>query len=201
MIFKELPAFAKLIDQLRRIPYLASKNVFKVATHFLSSDENEVARLVQVIEYARKQVKKCSRCTGWTESVGPCVICRDPGRDAGTVCVVETWHDMLSIERSGNYRGQYHVLGAVLCPLEGVGPEHLSIHPLIGRLESEPVTEVIFATNPTPEGEATASYIASKIQNKSIKTSRLASGIPIGSTLEFMDRMTIHKALSGRQTF
>jgi recombination protein RecR len=126
-------------------------------------------------------------------------LCSSPGRDKTTICVVETWLDLQAIEKMGDFRGVYHVLGGALCPLEGIGPDNLSINALIKRITPD-VRELIFATNPTPEGEATASFISSKIMMP-VAVSKLASGVPIGSSLEYMDRITIHKALSGRRPF
>jgi len=131
-----------------------------------------------------------------------CSICSSKRRDKPSICVVETWHDLFAIERAGGFEGVFHILGGVLCPLEGVGPENLNIQSLLKRVDKT-VKEIIFATNSTPEGEATASFISSKIaeKNSDVIISRLASGVPIGSTLEYMDRVTIYKALSGRRPF
>lgn len=196
----QLPALQKLMRQLQRVPYLASKNVYRVIAHFLNSDLKSVEQLCQAILEAKQSVKPCLRCFNWTESTDLCNICVDKRRDETVICVVETWHDLLALEKSGEFRGVYHVLGGSLCPLEGVGPDQLRIGQLLERLTID-VREVIFATNPTPEGEATASYIASKIQNSTISISKLASGVPIGSSLEYMDRVTICKALLGRRPF
>jgi recombination protein RecR len=129
-----------------------------------------------------------------------CFICSSENRDKSTICVVETWHDLLAIEKVEEFRGVYHVLGGSLCPLEGMGPDDLRIDEFLHRVDDS-VKEIIFATNPTPEGEATASFIASKLETPNVKISRLASGVPIGSSLEYMDRVTIYKALLGRQPF
>lgn len=199
-MFKQLPSLQMLIRQLQRLPYLASKNIYRVAIHFLKSDEKQIDQLCQAIDSARKNVKKCSVCCNWTEDSGVCSICSSSKRDQTLICVVESWYDLFAIERAGGYTGVYHVLGGVLSPMDGVGVEDLSIESLLKRLDGE-VVEVIFATNPTPEGEATASFISSKLDRSKIKISRLASGIPIGSSLEYMDRVTVYKALSGRRPF
>ncbi len=196
----QLPALQKLVRQLQRVPYLASKNVYKVVAHFLSSDMNSVEQLCQAIIEAKRSVKPCVQCYNWSEDADLCTICLSPKRDLSIICVVETWHDLLALEKSGEFKGLYHVLGGSLCPLEGIGPDRLRINELLARLTDD-VLELIFATNPTPEGEATASYIASKIQNSPISISKLASGVPIGSSLEYMDRVTICKALLGRRPF
>lgn len=196
----QLPTLQKLMRQLQRIPYLASKNMYHVIGHFLTSDLKSVAQLCQAILDAKQLIKPCHSCFNWSENNDLCSICSDVRRDKSIICVVETWYDLLALEKSGEYKGVYHVLGGSLCPLEGVGPSQLRIEELLARLAGD-VREVIFATNPTPEGEATASYIASKINTFPIAISKLASGVPIGSSLEYMDRITICKALLGRRPF
>lgn len=199
-MFKQIPSLQKLVRQLQFVPYLASKNLYRVAAYFLSGDKKKIEQLCAAILDAKEKVEPCKVCFNWTENCQPCLICSDELRDKSSICIVETWHDFLAIERSGEYKGVYHVLGGSLSPLEGIGPDNLTIDKLLLRI-NDSVKEIIFATNPTPEGEATASFIASKLEEKDIKISRLASGIPIGSSLEYMDRVTIHKALSGRQPF
>ncbi len=199
-MFAQLPVFQQLIRQLQRIPYLASKNVYKVAIYFLTSDQKAIEHLCATILEAKKEIRPCARCFNWTEGQELCSICLSQKRDHGVICVVETWYDLFALENAGEYRGVYHVLGGALCPLEGVGPDQLTISAFLNRLDDS-VKEIIFATNPTPEGEATASYIWSKMNKKSINVSKLASGVPIGSSLEYMDRVTIGKALLGRRPF
>lgn len=200
-MFHTLPTLQKLLRHLQKVPYLASKNMYRVAIHFLNSDKATLEQLCKAIMDAKDAIAMCSICFNWTESAERvCALCVQPGRKKEQICVVETWYDLHALEKIGEYRGVYHVLGGALCPLEGLGPESLFIEPLLKRLQTD-ITELIFATNPTPEGEATASYIASKITNSSIKISKLASGVPTGSSLEYMDRITISKALSGRQPF
>ena len=195
-----LPSLQKLLRQLQNVPYLASKNLYRVAAYFLSSDQASLEKLCATILDAKKNVHHCKICFNWTEDNALCEICSVSSRDKSCICVVESWHDLLALERSGDYKGVYHVLGGALCPLEGIGPESLTVDALVKRVDDS-VQELIFATNPTPEGEATASFIASKLEEKAIQMSRLASGIPIGSNLEYMDRVTIHKALAGRRPF
>ena len=197
----KLPSLEKLIRQLQHVPYLASKNVYRVAMHFLQASDVQVEQFCQAIREAQKNISACTDCFNWTEGLPKCGICLRSNRDKEVVCVVETWHELVAIEKAGGYNGLYHVLGGVLCPLEGVGPDALTIDPLIKRIEREQIQEVIFATNPTPEGEATASYIASKLKGLATKTSKLASGVPIGSSLAYMDRVTIYKAMAGRNIF
>jgi recombination protein RecR len=200
-MFTQLPALQKLIRQLQRVPYLASKNIYRIACYFLTSDDKQIEAFCQAILEAKKNIKHCSLCYNWTEHQELCSICLSEKRDKRIICVVETWHDLWALENAGQYLGVYHVLGGALCPLEGIGPDHLTIKQLLVRLTTAEVDELIFATNPTPEGEATASYIHAKMNKIPIKVSRLASGVPIGASLEYMDRVTISKALLGRQPF
>ncbi len=211
-MFKNVPALQKLIRHLQYVPYLASKNLYRVASHFLSSDEKDVKELCNALLEVKSKVKKCKTCFNWTEENDECYICRSHSRNKNIICVVERWHDLLAIERGEYFSGVYHVLGGSLCPLEGVGPDDLNIEALLKRVKSNNLSsnnlicceEIILATNPTPEGEATASFIASRLESmgcRDIKVSRLASGVPIGSSLEYMDKVTIHKAITGRQPF
>ncbi|MCK4499026.1 recombination protein RecR [Candidatus Babeliales bacterium] len=201
-MLENLPALRRLVSNLQKLPYLASRNVYRIAVHLLSCNQKDIESLLGALEHARSEIKRCKECFSWSQGAGKCFVCSNHSRDRSIICVVETWYDLCSIERAGDFRGLYHVLGGCLCPMEGVGPEHLTIEQLAFRLNNKEVKEVILATNPTPEGEATASLIASKVDPASgIKISRLASGVPMGGSLEFMDGMTIHKAISGRQPF
>ena len=196
----KLPTLNFLVKQLQQVPYLASKNLYRVANHLLSMDDEALALFLETIKKAHQQVIQCSVCCAWKEQSDPCVLCNNDRRDKSIICVVETWQELISIEKTGGYQGLFHVLGGVVCPLEGIGPEDLSIAKLLVRIK-EPVKEVILATNQTPEGEATAAYIASKLQGMPVEVSCLARGVPVGSTLEFMDRLTVYKALSERRPF
>lgn len=196
-----LPSLQKLIRHLQKVPYLASKNVYRVASYFLTTNPEVVASLCQAILEAKQNIVPCQICFNWTESGQNCSICTSVSRDQGLVCVVETWHDLMAIERTAGYNGCYHVLGGALNPLEGVGPDQLSLGSLMQRLASGQVREIILGTNPTPEGEATASYLATKIHHLNLTVSKFASGIPTGASLEFMDKITISKALIGRTPF
>ena len=196
-----LPSLQKLVRHLQRVPYLASKNAYRVAAHFLTSDIDSVAALCQAILEAKERIETCAICCNWTEANALCIICSAPSRDRTIVCVVETWHDLSAVERTAGFCGVYHILGGVLNPLEGIGIERLFINGLLKRLAEGEIREVILGMNPTPEGEATASYIATKMQQFSVKISRLASGLPAGAALEFMDKVTVSKALSGRTPF
>ena len=185
--------------RLQKIPYLASKNLFRVSAHLVSASKRDIDELCDAIKSAHDNVSLCRICHNWTEGELTCSICRHAGRNKTSLCVVETCYDLLSIEKTRVHRGVYHVLGGALCPLDGVGPDDLTIASLLKRIESGEVEELVFATNPTPEGEATADYIASKITGSSIGMSKLASGLPTGASLEYMDSVTIHRAFSGRR--
>lgn len=195
-----LPTLQRLVRHLQRVPYLASKNLYRVADYFLKSDAQTLEQFCQVLLDAKKKICACQVCYNWAEGNQLCAVCCSPRRDTKLICVVETWLDVVAIEKTGGYNGVYHVLGGALCPLDGIGPAQLTIAHLLERLANHQ-GELIFATNPTPEGEATASFISAKIKNNDITISRLASGVPTGSSLEQMDRITIHKALSGRRPF
>jgi recombination protein RecR len=196
----KLPALQALINQLRLVPFLASRNVYRVALHMLTAPDDKVQGLVHSIESARKHIAPCKTCGAWAQDAELCVVCSDPRRDQSLVCVVEEWTDMFAIERLQEFSGVYHVLGGALNPLEGIGPEKLRITPLAERIQKGAVREIIFAINPTPEGEATVSYVRARLPQSSVQYSRLASGMPTGGQLAYMDRTTIHKALVGRQT-
>jgi len=198
-MLRGLPSLQKLINQLRHIPYLASKNVYRVALHFLSASSPKVEQLWRAIEQARSNIQRCEICNNWAEGAARCIICADARRDMSTICVVEQWSDLYAIERAGEYDGVYHVLKGVLSPLEGIGPSDLAIDALSVRIRNGGVKEVIFATSQTPEGEATISFILSKLSDTSAVYSRLASGVPTGASLAYMDRTTIHRALIGRR--
>jgi recombination protein RecR len=196
-----LPSLQKLIRHLQKVPYLASKNMFRVASYFLTADADVVASLCQAILEAKQNIVPCKTCFNWTEGEQVCSICSSPLRDQGILCVVETWHDLMAIEKTAGFTGCYHVLGGALNPLEGVGPDQLTLAALMQRLAGGHIREIILGTNPTPEGEATANYLATKIHPQGVVVSKFASGIPTGASLEFMDKLTISKALFGRIPF
>jgi len=197
----ELPTLSHLLKVLQQVPYLASKNLYRVAAHFLEMEPQQIAQFCATLESAKKKLKKCDVCFYWQEVGATCVFCSSAQRDQTIVCVVETWQEILAIETTRGYVGMYHVLGGSVSPLEGIGPEDLTIDSLIARAENGVVKELILATNQTPEGEATATYIARKLKGKSIAISCLARGLPVGSSLEGMDRLTVFKALSERRPF
>ncbi|TET05962.1 recombination protein RecR [Candidatus Dependentiae bacterium] len=199
-MFDDLPSLVRLLRGLQQVPYLASKNIYRVASHFLNMDQARLKQFCEMLLEVRNNIIHCSNCFALCEANRDCPYCSSSRRDQGIICVVETWQELLVIEKTGGYGGVYHVLGGAICPLDGVGPENLTIEQLIMRIDDS-VKEVILATNQTPEGEATASYIASKLKAKSVLISCLARGIPVGSSLEYMDRITVYKALSERRPF
>jgi len=197
----KLPSLDNLLKTLQHVPYLASKNLYRVASYFLHMEPEKLEQFCKVLLAARQNLEKCTTCFAWKEKAADCFFCTSSKKNQALVCVVETWQELLVVERTGGYDGVYHVLGGAICPLEGIGPENLSIEPLIERVKKESVQEIILATNQTPEGEATAAFIASKLKNTAVKISCLARGVPVGSSLEFMDRLTVYKALSERRPF
>lgn len=198
----ELPNSLKsLIKALQQVPYLASKNIYRVSTYFLEMDQEKMDHFCKTVMHAHKNVVHCSTCFFWMDRGAECVFCASEKRDQTLVCVVETWQELVAIEKTGGYTGVYHVLGGAICPLEGIGPEELRIKQLIQRVQAGGIKELILATNQTPEGEATAAFIAHHIRDFPIVVSCLARGIPVGSSLEYMDRVTVYKALSERRPF
>ncbi|GAB4234079.1 MAG: recombination mediator RecR [Acidobacteriota bacterium] len=190
----------RLIDELKRLPGIGAKSAQRLAFHLLKRPDEECRALAQAILDLKANLRMCSVCNNITD-VDPCRICRDPKRDRSTICVVEEPFNVLSIERSGSYRGLYHVLHGVISPAQGIGPEELRVETLLKRLADGQVEEVILATNPTAEGEATALYLARLIKPSGVKVSRIGVGIPMGSDLEYADTLTISKALSGRSSY
>lgn len=196
----KLPTLVQLIRQLQQMPYLASKNIYRVADFLLALEPQRAQQLCQAILDAKNNIGQCQQCCTWKENKQACMFCASDKRNATIICVVETWQELMSIEKTGGYQGVYHVLGGAISPLDGIGPEQLSIDLLISRI-SEKTTEIILATNQTPEGEATAAYIANRLKKFPLSISCLARGIPVGSSLEFMDKLTVYKALSERRPF
>lgn len=199
-MWSDLPTLTKLMKTLQQVPYFASKNIYRVSTYFLDMDQKRLDQFCSILLEAKNNIHHCSICFFWQEKDKACYFCSSSQRDQTVICVVETWQELMAIEKTGGYHGVYHVLGGVISPLEGVGPENLTIEQLVARV-NESVKELILATNQTPEGEATAAYIASKVKGKPVTISCLARGIPVGSSLEFMDRLTVYKALSERRPF
>jgi len=197
----KLPSLDNLLKVLQQVPYLASKNLYRVASYFLNMKSERIEQFCKVLQDAQSNLQKCPTCFAWKEKESDCFLCSCSKKNQKIVCVVETWQELLVIERTGGYSGVYHVLGGAICPLDGIGPEDLSIESLIQRVQTKSVQEVILATNQTPEGEATAAFIASKLKNLPVKISCLARGVPVGSSLEYMDRLTVYKDLSERRPF
>ena len=189
----------ELIDELGRLPGLGPKSAQRIAFHLIQSERADVDRLVEVLRNVREKVKFCETCGNVSEDV-ECKICRDPRRDSGVICVVEESKDVIAIERTREFRGRYHVLGGAISPIDGVGPEQLRIRELLARLTDTQVTEVIIATDPNLEGEATATYLARMIKPLGVSISRLASGLPVGGDLEYADEVTLGRAFEGRRT-
>ncbi|MGB7859806.1 MAG: recombination mediator RecR [Acidimicrobiia bacterium] len=187
----------RLIDELGRLPGIGGKSAQRLAFHLLAIEEADARRLASAIVDMREQVRSCERC--FNVAAGDlCAICRDTKRDDTIVCVVERPQDIVVVERTQEYRGRYHVLGGSLSPINGVGPGQLRIEELRARLEPEGVTELIVATNPTIEGDATAMYIAREFKPTGVRVTRLASGLPVGGDLDYADELTLGRALAGR---
>lgn len=188
----------KLLYNLQQVPYLASKNLYKVADHFLEQDSAKMANFCKILLEVNQQIVRCKQCFTWQQA-DLCTFCDVPKRDKAIICVVEKWPDVLLIERTSNFNGQYHVLGGVISPLNGVGPSQLTIDFLVKRVQEHKAQELVLALSQTPESEATAAYIIDKMQGLKIRISGLAQGMPVGSSLEYMDRVTLMKALVNRK--
>ncbi|HDQ99765.1 MAG TPA: recombination protein RecR [candidate division WOR-3 bacterium] len=188
----------RLIDALIELPGIGRKTAQRIALHLLRARDDDSAGLVRALTEARERLHPCPRCFSLTETE-LCDVCADPRRDHGLVCVVEETGDVLTLESAGRYRGAYHVLGGVLSPIDNVGPEDLRIAELVGRVEGNSTREVIIATNPTTEGEATAIYLARRLRPTGALVTRIARGLPVGSDLELADVETISRAFEGRR--
>jgi recombination protein RecR len=192
-------AIQDLIDELGRLPGIGPKSAQRIAFHIIQSERVDVSRLVDVLRTVKERVKFCIECGNISEE-DLCRICRDPRRDATLICVVEESKDVMAIEKTREFRGKYHVLGGAISPIDGVGPENLRIRELMVRLGDTNIQELIIATDPNLEGEATASYLIRQIKPLGIKVSRLASGLPVGGDLEYADEVTLGRAFEGRRT-
>ncbi len=191
-------AVQELIDELGRLPGVGPKSAQRLAFHILEADPQDMKRLVEAITTVKERVKFCTVCGNVTEQE-LCNICRDPRRDPSAICVVEESKDVLAVERTRSFRGRYHVLGGAINPIAGVGPEQLRIRELLTRLNDGAVQEVIIATDPNLEGEATATYLARMLKTIGIAVTRLASGLPVGGDLEYADEVTLGRAFEGRR--
>ena len=187
-----------LIDELGRLPGIGPKSAQRIAFHILAADPVDILRLADALREVKERVRFCSICGNVSEEE-QCRICRDPRRDLTVLCVVEESKDVVAIERTREFRGRYHVLGGAINPIEGVGPDDLRIRELMARLADNAVTEVILATDPNLEGEATATYLARMISPLGVAVSRLASGLPVGGDLEYADEVTLGRAFEGRR--
>jgi recombination protein RecR len=187
-----------LIDELGRLPGIGPKSAQRIAFYLLKTDVQDAKRLARAIEEAKDRVSWCRRCFGIAEGE-LCGLCRDERRDPQLVCVVEEPRDIVAIERTAEFRGRYHVLQGAISPIEGIGPEQLRIKELLARIGDEGITEVILATNPNIEGEATAMYLARLLKPLGLKVTRIASGLPVGGDLEYADEVTLGRALEGRR--
>ncbi len=191
------PAVENLVTQLTRLPGIGRRTAQRLAFHLLSARPEEALELARAIEEVKTRVRFCRECGNLTEDE-LCSVCSDPRRDRTVICVVEQPVDLVSLERTGEFRGLYHVLGGALSPLDGVEPADLRLDALFGRVTSDGITEVVLATNPTMTGEATAAYIADRLRD-SVQVTRLASGLPVGGDLEYADEVTLGRALAGRR--
>ena len=191
-------AIQDLIDALGRLPGIGPKSAQRIAFHILQAEPEIAAALVDSIRTVKERVKFCTTCGNVSEE-DECRICRDPRRDNTSICVVEESKDVIAIERTREFRGKYHVLGGAISPIDGLGPEQLRIRALMSRLSDPEIKEVILATDPNLEGEATATYLARMIKPLDIKVSRLASGLPVGGDLEYADEVTLGRAFEGRR--
>ena len=189
---------ARLINEMSKLPGIGTKTAQRLSFYILSLEDKEAEQLASAILTAKKEMKYCSVCGNLTDE-DPCAICSDKSRKADTICVVESPKDVMAMERIREYNGLYHVLHGVISPMEGIGPEDINLMSLLKRLQANDIKELIIATNPNIEGEATAMYIARLVKPSGIKVSRIAHGIPVGSELEYADEVTLLKAMEGRR--
>lgn len=188
-----------LIDEFGRLPGIGPKSAQRIAYHILKIPTVDATRLSKAIDEVKERISFCDRCFNIAEG-DECGICLDPARDVAMLCVVEESRDIVAVERTREYKGRYHVLQGAISPIEGIGPEQLRIAELLNRITVEGITEVILATNPNIEGEATAMYLARLLEPLGITISKIASGLPVGGDLEYADELTLGRALEGRQT-
>ena len=192
------PPMQALIDALGRLPGIGPKSAQRIAFHLLKTDEVDVHRLAKAITEAKALVRFCEHCFNFSEG-RLCHICVDERRDNSVICVVEESRDIIAVEKTGEFRGRYHVLLGAINPLEGVGPEQLKVRELLARLEDEGITEIILCTNPNTEGDVTALYLARLLKPLGLTVTRIASGLPVGGDLEYADELTLGRALAGRR--
>ncbi len=193
------PPVQVLIDELGRLPGIGPKSAQRIAFHLLKVPTEDATRLAHAITDAKARVRFCERCFNVSEGA-LCPICNDDARDSSKVCVVEESRDIVAIEKTGEFRGRYHVLLGAMSPLEGIGPEQLKIRELVARIEPEGIEEIILCTNPNTEGEVTAMYLARLLKPIGLNVTRIASGLPVGGDLEYADELTLGRALEGRRS-
>ena len=191
-------AVARLVEELIRLPGIGPKSASRLAYYLLRAPEEEARALAEAILEMRQRIHYCSRCFNMAE-VDPCPVCADENRDRSRICVIEQPLDIVAVERTGRYSGLYHVLHGAISPVEGIGPEDLRIRELLARVRLQPVEEVILATNPNLEGDATAMYLAQQLIPMGVRVTRLAYGLPMGGDLEYADEITLGRALEGRR--
>lgn len=199
MVFVAEPV-TRLVEALGKLPGIGPKSAYRLTYHLLRSPVEEARTLAEAIVALKEKIRLCSTCFNVTDC-DPCVICRDSERDSSRICVVERPSDIVPLERTGKYKGLYHVLHGSISPAQGIGPEELKLRELLTRLDSGTVKEVILATNPNLEGEATAMYLRRVISSLGMRVSRLARGLPFGAELEYADDVTLSQAIEGRQEF
>ena len=192
-------AIQDLIDELGRLPGIGPKSAQRIAFHIIQSERVDISRLADVLRTVKEKVKFCTECGNISEEE-LCRICRDPRRNPTLICVVEESKDVIAIEKTREFRGKYHVLGGAISPIDGIGPENLRIRELMVRLAATEIQEIIIATDPNLEGEATATYLSRLLKPLGMKVSRLASGLPVGGDLEYADEVTLGRAFEGRRT-
>ncbi|MBQ1197239.1 MAG: recombination protein RecR [Spirochaetaceae bacterium] len=193
-------ALDQLADSFSRLPGIGKKSAMRISNHLLKTDQVFLENFAKQLVELHSRIHQCSECGSYTET-DPCQICTNPLRERNLMCVVEQPQDVNTIENSGEFRGIFHVLGALISPLEGIGPDQLPIGKLIDRIKKENVTEVIIATNPTVEGDTTALYIQQILKQTGVKVSRLASGLPVGGDLEYADKLTLARSFRGRISY
>lgn len=196
----ELAPLAVLIEQLQRLPGIGVKSAQRLAFHILKHPRDNVEQLCDALREVKDQITYCSICSNVTD-VEPCRFCTDPDRNKRLICVVEEPHNVSSVEKTRDFDGTYHVLMGALSPLQGIGPDDLKVKELLARVSDHQVDEVILATNPNVEGEATAIYLAKLLKSLDVRVTRIAIGVPVGSDLEYADEVTMHKALEGRRDY
>jgi recombination protein RecR len=197
MVIRHAQPILRLIQELNKLPGVGEKTACRLAMHIMRAAQEDAEGLAQAILQVKEKIRLCSLCFNLTD-LNPCCICQDPRRSGEVICVVSGPEDLIALEKSGSYHGHYHVLHGVLSPLEGVGPKDLRVNELLSRLAGGKVQEVILATNPSVEGEATAQYLAQIIKPLSIRVTRIARGVPMGGDLQYVDEVTLSKSMENR---